>query len=302
MTQIAFIGTGVMGAPMAGHLVQQGHQVKAYNRHPAKAQAAAERYGFEAVERLHDCLQDATVVFTMLGFPEEVEALYFGEQGLLESVQEGSLLIDLTTSSPRLALKIFVHGQRRQLQIIDAPVSGGDRGAQLGELVVMCGGEDEDFAKALPYLQSFAKDVKLMGPAGFGQHCKACNQIAVAGATAAYTEALAYAQVMGLDPQAVLDLIQGGAAGSWQLAHMAPRSLAGDLGPGFYIKHFLKDMGIAVQAAQAKGLDLNITEKVLDLYQAMAAQGQGDLGTQALLSYYASRLPSPAPSKDAKGS
>lgn len=288
MSHIAFIGTGVMGAPMAGHLARAGHEVHAVNRTYAKAQKAAETYGYKAELSLAEALKGADVVFTMAGFPSEVEELYFAPGGILALAKPGALLIDLTTSTPALAEKIAKEGLKRSLLVVDAPVSGGDSGAKAGTLVVMCGGSEEAFDAAKPYLECFGKSVTRLGEAGFGQHCKACNQICVAGNTAAYSEAMVYANKVGLDPSRMFQVISGGAAGSWQIEHMAPRALAGDIAPGFFIKHFIKDMRIALSEAEAKGLKLPMTTTVLQLYEDLAAAGKGDLGTQALFEEYKS--------------
>lgn len=288
MSHIAFIGIGVMGAPMAGHLVRQGHSVAAWNRHYDKMTAPAAAYGFTPKRTLAEAVEGAELIFTMLGFPPDVEDVYLREGGLFDLAKKGTLIIDLTTSSPALAERLWKLGRERGLRLLDAPVSGGDSGAKKGSLVVMCGGAEEDFQEALPYLQSFGKDVRLLGPAGFGQHCKACNQIAVAGATSAYTEALCYARKAGLDPALMFSVIAGGAAGSWQIDNMAPRAMQGDIDPGFFIKHFIKDMRIAIAEAEAKGLELPMTKTVLSLYEDMQKEGQEDLGTQALFLHYES--------------
>lgn len=287
MSTIAFIGTGVMGAPIAGHLVRSGHLVRAYSRSFDKCTRAASEYGFTAFRTIREAIEGAAVVFTMLGFPQDVADVYLdSENGLLANVKEGTLLIDLTTSSPRLAADLAAEADRKKCLLVDAPVSGGDKGAKAGTLVVMCGGSEEAFQKAEPYLRAFGKEVTLLGTAGSGQHCKACNQIAVAGATAAYTEALVYARRAGLDPERMFRVISGGAAGSWQIDNMAPRAMSGDIGPGFFIKHFIKDMNIALEEADRRELDLPVTERVRSLYREMQERGQEDLGTQALFLNY----------------
>lgn len=287
MSKIAFIGTGVMGAPLAGHLVRAGHEVKAFNRSQDKCVKAATEYGFTAVDTIKDATRDAEVIFTMLGFPRDVEEMYLDPQeGLLANPRPGTLFIDLTTSSPRLAEIIAQEAAGKECLALDAPVSGGDKGAKEGKLVVMCGGSEEAFAAARPFLDIFGKEVTLLGSAGCGQHCKACNQIAVAGATAAYTEAMVYAKSVGIDPEKMFSVIAGGAAGSWQIENMAPRAMKGDIDPGFFIKHFIKDMNIALEEAKHCELQLPMTEQVRSLYRKMQTRGQEDLGTQALFLYY----------------
>lgn len=287
--KIGFIGTGVMGAPMAGHLVKQGHTVQAWNRTYEKMLPLAETYGFKPCETLAEAVRDAEVVFTMVGFPRDVEDLYLRDGGLFDSVGEGTVIIDLTTSSPTLAEQLAAEGGTRGISVLDAPVSGGDSGAKAGTLVTMVGGDRAAYDKIEPLLLSFSKSCRLMGPAGAGQHTKAANQIAVAGATAAYTEAMAYTRRVGLDPQAMFEVIGGGAAGSWQIENMAPRAMSGDFAPGFFIKHFIKDMNIAKQEAERVNLELPALNTVLDLYRDMAENGLENDGTQALIKCYEDR-------------
>lgn len=285
MTQVAWIGTGVMGAPMAGHLQAAGYQVKAYNRSPEKAQALA-ALGALPCDTIAQAVADADFVFTMVGYPQDVEQVYLGPGGIFFSARPGTVAVDMTTSSPALAERLYEEGKQAGVAVLDAPVSGGDKGAKNAALSIMVGGDEETFARALPLLQHLGTSILLMGGPGAGQHTKACNQICVAGATAAYTEALAYALRVGLDPEKMLSAIAGGAAGSWQLNNMAPRALKGDHAPGFYIKHFIKDMRIARQVAEEKGLLLPMLETVLDEYEEMAENGLGDQGTQALIRRY----------------
>ena len=192
----------------------------------------------------------------------------------------------MTTSSPTLAQRLYALGAEKGIAVLDAPVSGGDKGAREATLSIMAGGDGPAFQKALPLLEQMGKSILLMGPAGCGQHTKAANQIAVAGATAAYTEAILYAEKAGLDPQKMLDAIGGGAAGSWQIANMAPRALAGDFAPGFFVKHFIKDMKIICEEAAARGESLPMVESVLKVYEEFAAAGGADEGTQALIDFY----------------
>ena len=184
----------------------------------------------------------------MVGYPSDVEEVFCSEGGIFDSAKKGALAIDMTTSSPSLAQKLYEMGKERGIRVMDAPVSGGDSGARNATLSIMVGGDQKDFEDAMPLFSCMGKNIILMGPAGSGQHTKAANQIAVAGATAAYTEALIYAEKTGLDPQKMLAAIGAGAAGSWQLTNMAPRALAGDFAPGFFVKHFIKDMKIVKDA------------------------------------------------------
>lgn len=286
MQKIAWIGTGVMGAAQAGHLVKAGYAVTAYNRNLKKAQEKAKQYGFTVCHSIRQAVQDTDFVFVMVGYPDDVEEVFTSSEGILACVRPGTVVVDMTTSSPTLAQTLYKLGKEKGIDVLDAPVSGGDKGAREGTLSIMVGGDEASFKKVLPLLNCMGKTILRMGPAGFGQHTKAANQIAVAGATAAYTEAILYAEKAGLDPQKMLDAIGGGAAGSWQIANMAPRALAGDFAPGFYVKHFIKDMKIIHQEAESRGVQLEMLNSVLDLYQRFAEAGGQDQGTQALIEFY----------------
>ena len=283
--KIAWIGTGVMGAPMALHLQRAGYSVFAYNRSPEKARAL-QKDGVTPCDTVAEAVRDAAFIFTMVGYPKDVEQVYLGEGGILENAKAGAVCVEMTTSSPDLAVRLYEAGKEKGIAVLDAPVSGGDTGAKNATLSIMAGGEQEAFDRALPLLQKLGTSILLMGGAGAGQHTKACNQIAVAGATAAYTEALAYAVKAGIDPEKMLAAIGGGAAGSWQIAHMAPRALHGDHAPGFFVKHFIKDMRIIGAEAAARGLTLPMVETVLKQYEAMAEDGGENKGTQALIGQY----------------
>ena len=283
--KIAWIGTGVMGAPMALHLQRAGYSVFAYNRSPEKARAL-QKDGVTPCDTVAEAVRDAAFIFTMVGYPKDVEQVYLGEGGILENAKAGAVCVEMTTSSPDLAVRLYEAGKEKGIAVLDAPVSGGDTGAKNATLSIMAGGEQEAFDRALPLLQKLGTSILLMGGAGAGQHTKACNQIAVAGATAAYTEALAYAVKAGIDPEKMLAAIGGGAAGSWQIAHMAPRALHGDHAPGFFVKHFIKDMRIIGAEAAARGLTLPMVETVLKQYEAMAEDGGENKGTQALIEQY----------------
>ena len=282
---IGFIGTGVMGRSMALHLLGAGHAVSVHNRTRDKAQdlldaGAAWHDSAASVARVSE------VVITMLGFPADVEDTYLGTDGVIANARAGSLLIDMTTSSPVLARRIAEAARVRGLDAVDAPVSGGDVGARAATLVIMCGGERAAFDRALPLLQLLGKNVARLGPAGSGQHCKMANQIAVAVGMVAWCEALAYAAKAGLDPSAVHASISGGAAGSWAMTNLAPRALADNFAPGFYVKHIVKDIGIAISSAEEMGLELPGLQCARDLYERVSANGWDELGTQALYRLY----------------
>jgi 3-hydroxyisobutyrate dehydrogenase len=282
---IAFIGTGVMGRSMAGHLLRAGHSVHVYNRTRQKAETL-----IEAGAHWHDSAGAAAavadVVITMLGFPKDVEENYLAEGGIVENANPGALLIDMTTSSPLLAKRIAEAASKRSIAALDAPVSGGDIGAREARLVIMVGGEAAAFERAKPLFELMGKNIALHGAAGAGQYCKMANQIAVAVGMVAWCEALAYAQKAGLDPAAVHGSISGGAAGSWALTTLAPRALSGDFAPGFYVKHIIKDMGIALESAAEMQLELPGLATAKKLYDQVAARGWEDNGTQALFKLF----------------
>jgi 3-hydroxyisobutyrate dehydrogenase len=276
-----------MGRSMAGHLQRAGHPLHVYNRTKAKAQAL-----LDAGAKWHDsaggAASEADVVITMLGFPTDVEETYFGAGGVLERARGGALLIDMTTSSPVLARRIAASAAERGLAALDAPVSGGDVGAKEARLVIMTGGDEAAFARARPLFDLMGKNIALLGPSGAGQHCKMANQIAVAVSMVSWVEALAYAQKAGLDPAQVLASISGGAAGGWSMSNLAPRALAGNFAPGFYVKHILKDMRIALDSAAELKLDLPGLALAKKLYDQVAARGWDECGTQALYRLYLS--------------
>ena len=284
---IAFIGTGVMGRSMAGHLLKAGHVLHVHNRTKAKAAPL-----LEAGATWHDSAGSAAaqagIVITMLGFPTDVEASYLDADGIIGRAKPGALLIDMTTSSPVLARKIAATAAGRGLDALDAPVSGGDLGAREARLVIMVGGEAAAFARAKPLFELMGKHITLLGGAGAGQYCKMANQIAVAVGMVAWCEALAFAKKAGLDPAAVHASISSGAAGSWAMTNLAPRSLAANYAPGFYVKHILKDMRIALDSATELKLDLPGLAQAKQLYDQVAAHGWEDCGTQALYRLYTS--------------
>jgi 3-hydroxyisobutyrate dehydrogenase len=227
-------------------------------------------------------------VITILGFPTDVEATYLGAGGIVERARAGALLIDMTTSSPVLARKIAEAAKRRELEALDAPVSGGDLGAREARLVIMVGGDAAAFARAKPVFELMGKTINLLGGPGAGQHCKMANQVAVAVGMVSWCEALAYAKKAGLDVSAVHATISGGAAGSWAMTNLAPRALGDNFAPGFYVKHILKDMRIALESAAEMKLDLPGLAVAKKLYDQVAARGWEDCGTQALYRFYTS--------------
>ena len=274
-----------MGRSMASHLLNAGHTVHVYNRTREKAQTLLDA-GAHWHESPGSVAAAADVLITMLGFPTDVETCYFSQGGIIERAKQGALLIDMTTSSPLLAQRISVAAAARGLEALDAPVSGGDIGAREARLVIMVGGEAAAFERAKPVLELLGKNIALLGAPGAGQHCKMSNQIAVAVGMVAWCEALAYAQKAGLAPAAVHQSISGGAAGGWALTTLAPRALSGDFAPGFYVKHILKDMRIALDSAAELQLDLPGLAIARKLYEQVAERGWDDCGTQALYRLY----------------
>jgi 3-hydroxyisobutyrate dehydrogenase len=270
---------------MAGHLLAAGHGLHVFNRTHEKARPLVEM-GAVWHSSAGRAAAAAEVVITMLGFPKDVEETYLGPGGILECARRGSLLMDMTTSSPVLARRIAEAAAARGLGALDAPVSGGDIGARNATLVIMAGGREADFERARPILSLLGKNVALLGPAGSGQYCKMANQIAGAVGIVAVFEALAYAKRAGLDPMRVHASISGGAAGSWALTNLGPRALAGDFAPGFYVKHLRKDIAIAVASAQEMGLDLPGLDCARRLYDRVSEAGWDDLGTQVLYRLY----------------
>lgn len=280
-TVVGLVGTGVMGKSMAGHFMQAGYQVHLYNRTKSKAQDLIDQ-GAHWQESPGTLAQRCDVIITMVGFPSDVEDIYLGENGILQNAKPGSYVIDMTTSSPRLAQKIEDAARIRGLYALDAPVSGGDVGAKEARLSIMAGGSREAFDAMLPLFQKIGTNIVYQGGAGAGQHTKMCNQIAIASNMMGVVEALVYAEKSGLDPTTVLKSIESGAAGSWSLSNLAPRMIAGNFAPGFYVKHFIKDMKIALESAEEMNVKLPGLALAKSLYEQLAAGGDEDSGTHAL--------------------
>ena len=285
MKKIGFIGIGVMGCAMASNLMKKGYELTVYTRTKQKAEVLLEK-GAKWCDTAADCAKGQDAVITMVGFPNDVEEVYFGESGIFSAAEEGTYLIDMTTTSPKLSVKIYNAAKERKMHALDAPVSGGDTGAKNGTLSIMVGGDREAFDACNDIFAAMGTNIIYEGPAGCGQHTKMANQIALGGAISGVCEALAYAKAVGLDQQTMLDSISAGAAGSWQMTNMAPRILKGDDAPGFYIKHYIKDMRIAVEESQEVHLDLKMLNSVLEMYEKLAESGMANLGTQALYHYY----------------
>ncbi|MDH3769915.1 MAG: NAD(P)-dependent oxidoreductase [Nitrospirota bacterium] len=280
--RIGWVGVGVMGAPLCEHLLHAGYSLTVHSRTKAKAEGLLQQ-GAQWVETAAEIAVDTDVVFTMVGFPNDVRDIYLGKEGLLPKARPGQVFVDLTTSEPSLAFEIAERAKGRQVIALDAPVSGGDVGAKQGTLSIMVGGDPSAFKALKPILGIFGKVLVHHGPAGCGQHAKLCNQITIAGTMIGVCEALLYAHQAGLDGEKLLESIRQGAAGCWTLDHLAPRMLQRDFAPGFFVEHFIKDMAMGLAEANRMGLLLPGLAVVHKLYQAVQAQGHGRSGTHALL-------------------
>ncbi len=282
---IGFIGIGVMGKSMVKNLLKKGFSVSIYTRTKQKALDIIKEGAFWC-DSIAECVKQKELVITMVGYPKDVEEVYFGNKGILENAEKGTYVIDMTTTSPKLSQKIYLEGAKRGISTLDAPVSGSDIGAAQGTLSIMVGGDKEAFAYCKPVLEALGKNIIYQGKAGYGQHTKMANQIALAGAISGVCEALTYGKSVGLDLQTMLDSISKGAAGSWQMDNMAPRILKEDFAPGFFIKHYVKDLNIALEEVEDRDFVLNVLQTVKNMYQTMENAGEGNLGTQALIKYY----------------
>lgn len=283
--RIGFIGLGVMGTSMAAHLMAAGHSLTVFNRTREKAEGLIKR-GAQWADTPGAVAAASDILISMVGYPHDVEKIYFGEGGILSAMKAGGYVVDMTTSSPKLARRLYEAAKEREIASLDAPVSGGDIGARNASLVVMVGGDRGAFDAVKSIFELLGRTIRYFGPAGSGQYAKMANQIAIASNMMGVCEAVAYAKRAGLDPAKVVETISGGAAGSWSLSNLAPRMLRGDYAPGFFIKHFIKDMGIALASAEEMHLDLPGLKLAKRLYDELSARGMEDSGTQALIRWY----------------
>lgn len=284
-TSIGFVGTGVMGKSMVRHLLKAGYTVYVYNRTKEKAADLIDE-GAKWCDSPKEIARTVDVVMTMVGYPHDVEEVYFGENGILNHAKQGTITIDFTTSTPTLAKRIYEEAKSKEIYVLDAPVSGGDIGAKEGRLAIMIGGDEEVYRACLPLFELLGGNIMLQGKASSGQHTKMCNQIAIASNMLGVCEAIAYAKKAGLHPEKVLQSISTGAAGSWSLSNLAPRMLQGDFEPGFYVKHFIKDMNIALTEAEELGLSAPGLTLARELYEQLMQDGEENSGTQALYKQY----------------
>ena len=284
-TRIGFMGTGVMGKSMVSHLLKAGYKVTIYNRTRAKAKDLIHQ-GAVWRDTIAEVAAHSDLIITMVGYPQDVAEVYLGKEGIIENARPGTYLIDMTTSAPGLARTIYDKALAKGMFALDAPVSGGDVGAREARLTIMAGGDQAVFEAVKPVLSCLGTNIILQGGAGTGQNTKMCNQITVASTMIGVVEALAYAEKAGLDPLSVLKSIESGAAGSWSLSNYVPRIIAGNFAPGFYIKHFIKDMTIALTAAQEMGLKTPGLELAKSLYEQLSSEGEENSGIQALYKLY----------------
>lgn len=285
MNKIGFIGVGIMGKSMVRNLMKAGYELHIYARNKSKVEDVLEE-GAVFHGSIAECVKGCDAVITIVGFPKDVEEVYFDAGNILDSAEEGAYLIDMTTTSPQIAEKIYEAGTKKGYHVLDAPVTGGDTGAREGTLSILVGGKQEDFDACHTLFEAMGTNINYQGKAGSGQHCKLANQIMIAGTLSGVCEALTYAKVKGLDLNTVLKSVSTGAAGSKQLECFGPKIVEEDYAPGFFMKHFIKDMKLALIEANMSELDLGVLSQVLANYEELEAEGYGDLGTQALMKYY----------------
>lgn len=285
MKTIGFIGVGIMGRPMVRNLMKAGFNLRIFARNQEKAADVIDE-GAAFYPTISECVQHCDAVITMVGFPPDVVEIYCKKGNIFESASPGTYLIDMTTTCPSLAEMLYEKGKAAGFHVMDAPVTGGDTGAIRGTLSILVGGDEEDFEVCLPIFKAMGTNINYQGKAGFGQHAKMANQIMIAGTLSGVCEALSYAKAQGLDSQILLHSLATGAAGSAQLDAFGEKIVNHDYAPGFYMKHFIKDMQIASDESEKKELHLDILRQVLENYKELAAMGNGDLGTQALVKHY----------------
>ena len=281
-TRIGWVGTGVMGRSMCGHLIKAGYQATIYTRSKDKA-ADLIAAGAKWVDSPKAVAEASDVVFAIVGFPKDVREVFLGEKGLLAGSKQGNIMVDMTTSDPSLAAEIYQTAKTKGVHSLDAPVSGGDIGARNAALSIMVGGDAEAFAAVQPLFECMGKTIVHQGAAGAGQHTKMVNQILIASGMIAVCEGMLYAYKSGLDAKTVLQSVTVGAAGSWSLTNLGPRIIDRNFEPGFFVEHFIKDMGIALAEAEKMNLCLPGLALAKQLYEAVRAQGYGRKGTHALM-------------------
>ncbi|MDB1751223.1 NAD(P)-dependent oxidoreductase [Enterococcus avium] len=286
--RIGFIGTGVMGKSIVKHFLAKGHEVMVYNRTKSKTDELVAQ-GAIWQDTPAEVTNASEIIFSMVGYPSDVEEIYYGANGIFTVEVKDKILVDLTTSTPTLAEKIYQTAKKEGAAALDAPVSGGDLGAQNGTLSIMVGGDQAVYDSVVPLFDIMGKSYSLQGKAGAGQHTKMANQIMIAGTMTGMTEMLVYAKAANLDVEKVLETLGGGAAQNWSMSNYAPRILKADYSPGFFVKHFIKDLKIALDEAEKMHLNLPATKLATELYERLADQGFDNDGTQALIKLWWSK-------------
>ena len=281
-TRIGWIGAGVMGSSMCSHVLQAGYRVTLQSRTKAKAKPLLD-LGATWAESPRAVAAESDMIFTMVGFPQDVRTVYFGETGILAGAPPGTVLVDMTTTDPALSREIAERATAMGLSAIDAPVSGGDVGARNATLSIMVGGDRKAVQAVMPVFELLGNKIVHQGGPGTGQQAKLCNQIVIAGTMVGVCESLLYGSKAGLDLKRMLDSIRGGAAACWTLDHLAPRILQRNFEPGFFVEHFVKDMGLALEESKRMGLVLPGLALVHQLYQTVQTLGHGRSGTHALM-------------------
>lgn len=281
LKNVGWIGTGVMGRSMCLNLINAGYQVSVYNRTREKASRLIE-LGATWCESPVEVARQSDVIFTIVGYPQDVEEVILGEKGVVENAEKGAVIVDMTTSEPKMAELIYMRAKEKGIFALDAPVSGGDIGARDGKLAIMVGGDIETFEKLSPLFKILGENIAYMGKAGSGQHTKMSNQILIASTMIGVVESLMYSLRAGLNLDEVIDVIGKGAASSWAINNLGKRIVQGDFEPGFYIKHFIKDMGIALDEAKRMNLALPGLSTANQFYIAAVSLGYENLGTQGL--------------------
>jgi len=280
-TKIGWIGTGIMGEPMCGHLINTGYKTSVYNRTKEKAVRLIDS-GASWRSTPSDVADNSDIVFTILGYPKDVREVYFGENGIFSKIKPGTILVDMTTTEPSLSVDIYNKARNLACFAVDAPVSGGDIGARNAKLSIMVGGDKEIVDSIMPLLSLIGHQIVYEGGPGAGQHTKVCNQIIVGGVMTGICEALLYSYKAGLDPDTMIKTVCAGAASTWLMENLGPKIIDGDFNPGFVVEHFIKDFGIAIAECKRMNLDLPGLNLSMELYEKTRDLGYGKLGTQAL--------------------
>lgn len=280
-TRIGWIGTGIMGRPMCGHVLSGGYRTSIYNRTKSKAEELINK-GAMWCTSPEEVAKNSDIIITILGYPEDVREVYFGKEGIFTSLKSGTVLVDMTTTEPSLSIEIYNKAKDKGVYAVDAPVSGGDVGAINAKLSIMVGGDEEIVSSIIPLLKLLGHQIVYEGGPGAGQHTKVCNQITVGGVMTGICEALLYSYKAGLDPDTMIKTVCAGAASTWLMENLGPRIIDNDFKPGFFVEHFIKDLGIAIAECKRMNLDLPGLNLSMELYEKTRDLGYGKLGTQAL--------------------